>query len=96
MSVPRALLDALSDETAKGFAILSKRIAALEARLAAAEERATKAVVYQGIWQRAASYTRGDGVTHQGAFWVCTAAETTAQPGSSSAWQLTTKTGSGK
>jgi len=47
---------------------------------------------FNGVWASGATYRRGSTVTHAGTMWFCRADATTDRPGSSPAWQMTTKT----
>jgi hypothetical protein len=88
--VTKATVEALTGETVAAVATLSRRIAALEARLAQAEERAEKSVRFRGTYQRSDEYWRGDCVNHQGQLWFANK-NTMAAPGSSLDWQLMQK-----
>lgn len=81
----------LIDAQAELVEILKGKFDAIERRLAEIE---AKAMRYQGSYQRAIAYKRGSACTHNGALFVAVrdAAED-EQPGKSSAWQLTSKTG---
>lgn len=45
---------------------------------------------YSGAHQRAATYSRNECTTHDGALWICTAKTTTALPGENQDWELMT------
>ncbi|MGO6789207.1 transposase [Rhizobium ruizarguesonis] len=64
----------------------------LSARIAILEEAGVK---YAGIFQRAASYARGDTVTHAGSLWVAlkTVPVGTAPGSDPACWQLASKGG---
>jgi hypothetical protein len=81
-----ALLKAIStyirEEILKAFTPLRERIEAVEAT----------GVRYQGIYQKAQEYRRGDCVTHDGSMWIATCETPPHQiPGNSSRWQLSVK-----
>lgn len=77
---------------ASSIASIAAKLKALSARVAALEEGGIR---YMGTYQRAASYAKGDTVTHAGGLWI--ALKTTplgTAPGSDSAyWQLAAKGG---
>jgi hypothetical protein len=82
------LLKALSlyvrEEILKAFEPLRERIDALEAT----------GIRYQGVYQKAQEYRRGDVCTHDGSMWVATCDIPSHQiPGNSSRWQLSVKRG---
>ncbi|MBA3342651.1 MAG: hypothetical protein H0T48_12565 [Gemmatimonadaceae bacterium] len=47
---------------------------------------------FNGVWASGATYRRGSNVLHAGTMWFCRADATTDRPGSSHAWQMTSKT----
>jgi hypothetical protein len=59
----------------------------------AALEREPKGLRYCGVWQRAATYERHEGVTHRDCTWVCVADESRGiEPGTAASdWQLIAK-----
>jgi hypothetical protein len=71
-----------------------KTLAPLESRLAALERRAQepKGLAYQGVWQRAATHQRNQGVTHSGVIRVALADDvrTEPKPGAKE-WELAEK-----
>jgi len=66
------------------------RLDALEAKVADLEAR-PKGLDYCGGYQRALTYKRHQGVSHQGSLYVCVADVTREIPGSSQHWQLCAK-----
>jgi hypothetical protein len=82
---------ALTQDVARGFALALARIRALEDRLKTIEARGS--VEYLGVWQRAASYQRGNLVTCDGAMWAACRDTAAEKPGASDAWQLILKSG---
>jgi hypothetical protein len=72
---------------------LKREVAAL--RKEVEELRRTATTRYRGVWSSDAHYRRGDLATHKGALWHCWAEHTEEKPGSSSAWQLTSKSQGG-
>lgn len=66
---------------------LLERIAALEAQ--------PKGLDYRGVWQRASSYDRNEGATHDGSLWISLRDDVRGvEPGTdSAAWQLAVKKG---
>ncbi|TBZ86151.1 transposase [Rhizobium leguminosarum bv. viciae] len=73
-------------------AATAAKLKTLAARIEAIEENGIR---YQGIFQRAASYGRGDTVTHAGSLWVALrAVPVGTAPGTNSVyWQLAAKGG---
>ncbi|MBY5483249.1 MULTISPECIES: transposase [Rhizobium] len=80
-----ALIATVTATTAAKMRTLSARIEALE----------ESGIRYQGVFQRATSYARGDTVTHAGSLWVALKIVPVGNaPGSDSAyWQLAAKGG---
>jgi hypothetical protein len=68
-----------------------ERIAALEARIAALEERPT-GVKWAGVYEPGSNYSSGDLVTRRGGLWVALK-HTALVPGASGAWRLVVKSG---
>ncbi|AJC80947.1 hypothetical protein IE4803_CH03791 [Rhizobium etli bv. phaseoli str. IE4803] len=77
---------------ASSIASTAMKLNALSARIAILEEAGVK---YVGVFQRAASYGRGDTVTHAGSLWVALrAVPVGTAPGTNSVfWQLAAKGG---
>lgn len=71
-------------------AATAAKLKALAARIEAIEEGGIR---YLGNYQRAASYSKGDTVTHSGSLWVAlkTVAEGTAPGSDLACWQLASK-----
>jgi hypothetical protein len=81
-----ALLKAIStfirEEILKAFTPLRERIDALE----------STGIRYQGVYQKAQEYKRGDCCTFDGSLWIATCEIPPHQiPGNSSRWQLSVK-----
>lgn len=65
----------------------NERLKQLEARV---QESEARGIGYEGVWQRAQSYRRGNLCTHRGSLWIALRA-TDDEPGKSNAWQLGAK-----
>jgi hypothetical protein len=70
---------------------LEARLAALEARVIAAEKQATQ-MCYTGVWKPGREYQRGNFSTHDGSIFYCWR-DTRDEPSKSDAWQLAVKHG---
>ncbi len=64
---------------------------ALLSRVKALEERPV--MQYHGVWLEDKAYRVGDCVTRSGSMWHCWQDDTKDKPGTSTAWQLTSKSG---
>lgn len=74
-------------EAVRGY--VDRVVAPLEERIRELESGGIKFV---GTWQRAATYHRGDVVTHDGSMWIALGKAHGIKPGSSpDAWQLSVK-----
>jgi hypothetical protein len=89
LPLSRRMVHALVAATTAATAV---KLKALSARIEALEESGIR---YQGVFQRATSYARGDTVTHAGSLWVALKTVPVGNaPGSDSAyWQLAAKRG---
>jgi hypothetical protein len=85
----KTVSEAVSDQFAAAIRPLVKRIRDLEARLKEIEQRGH--VEFQGAWQRASSYERGNLVVHDSAVWCATRDSVAERPGDADAWQLLLK-----
>lgn len=74
----------------QNMASVLQRMEALSDRIAGIE---SKGVEYLGVWQAAASYKRGNLVTHGGSIWHANE-DTRAKPGDGKTWTLACKGGS--
>lgn len=75
---------------------LEKRVEELATRCKTLEE-APRGLDYKGTWQRAASYSRNQGVTWDGSIWVCLRDHIQSQPNQDlKNWQLAVRHGQDK
>jgi hypothetical protein len=80
-----AIAPVISDAIKSAIVPLQERIKALEAR-------PTTGVKYCGIWRGNCEFDEGSLVTHAGGLWV-SKSQTNDKPGTSSNWQLVSKSG---
>lgn len=87
-----AILRACGRYIRKSLAPVEERLKSMEGRLSGIE---SKGIVYQGVWQAAQEYKRGDLATHDGSLWHANI-ETRSKPGTGSEWSLAVKRGDGR
>ena len=84
------IVRATSPVIKEALALRDSRIAALEARLGAVEQK--PALKWAGTWAEGRTYTEGALTTKAGSLWLCTAT-TSLMPGQTPHWRLIVKSG---
>jgi hypothetical protein len=85
-----AMLAGLVEQTRQGDRVLADRIAALEAQLAAVEQRGFN---YRGVWRAGEIYEAGCYTTDHGSMWHANRATRERPGGPDSGWTLCVKAG---
>jgi hypothetical protein len=87
-----AMLEGMAEALAPFIAELQQKVAALEAKIGALEDR-QKQWTYTGTWREDRVYRVGNWTTAAGSLWHCERDHVGSRPGDGDAWKLGVKRG---